>query len=96
MLIVAFIAVMIGGYAVNPQGQSASTKDCMLIALFPVGPCVGHLIAWRWPLLGGIVSLVCAAIFLVIMGESDLVGPVGIVAAPAVLFVFFAFRCHKE
>lgn len=38
-LIVAVMAIMMVGYAVNPQGNPATSYETALLALFPIGMC---------------------------------------------------------
>jgi hypothetical protein len=40
------------------------------LALFPIGFALGYLLAWRWPLVGGCISLACMAASLVVIGRT--------------------------
>jgi hypothetical protein len=86
-LFAVFLIAMMVGYAVNPQGKSDSglPDEWLRMLFFPVGLCVGYLISWRWVLLGGVISIGCAAVFLIIEGQADLLGIIGLLCVPAVI-----------
>jgi hypothetical protein len=96
MLIVAFCLLMVVGYAVDPQGSAdATTRESIGLALFPFGMCVGYLIALRWELFGGALSLVCLLAFLVLMKEGDLVLIIGLLGIPGIIFVRYGLLRRK-
>ena len=88
-LIVLFCVMMMIGYAVNPHEPVPEDFEMFLLALFPIGMCVGYLVAWKWPLIGGVVSLVCLATFLVALGEADMILTIAFLSIPGVLFVVY-------
>ena len=51
------------------HGSSPTKFEWLLISLFPGGTALGLLLAWRWEGLGGILSLLCTATFLVVSPE---------------------------
>ena len=96
-LIVAFSVLMVVGYSVNPQGsQGPTTLETFELALFPFGMCVGYLIAFRWQLFGGVLSLACLAIFLGVMQQVALVFVIGFLAIPGVLFVIYGMHLRDK
>ncbi len=90
-LIVVFLVLMIVAYIVNPQGNGSGPKvtEGFGLAFFPIGLCVGYVIGWRWQLLGGAISLICLAAFLLLMRERDMTPVISIVGIPAVLYVVY-------
>jgi hypothetical protein len=61
----------------------------VLLTLFFVGVCAGYVVAWRWPLVGGLISVVGIAVFLIALGEADMIAIMSILAVPGVLFVLY-------
>jgi len=53
----------------EPGSGPAGTREWIYLALFPFGFSAGYLLGWRWPLLGGCVSLACMATSLVVIGR---------------------------
>ncbi len=53
----------------EPGSGPAGAEEWVYLALFPFGFSAGYLIGWRWPLLGGCVSLACMALSLVVLGR---------------------------
>ncbi|MFC1661399.1 hypothetical protein ACFL3S_08130 [Gemmatimonadota bacterium] len=97
VLIVALCLLMVVGYSVNPQGSAdATTRESFGLALFPFGMSVGYLIALRWQLFGGVLSLVCLGVFLVVMRNVLLVFVIGLVAIPGVLFVIYGLYLRDQ
>ncbi len=90
-IIVIFLVLMTIGYIVNPQGDGSgpTVTEGFGLAFFPIGLCVGYVIGWRWQLLGGAISLVCLAGFLLLMRERDMIPVISIVGIPAVLYVVY-------
>lgn len=68
----------------------AELREWLYLALFPFGFSVGYLLGWRWPLLGGCISLACMVASLVVMGRVyKLVAYViwGVLSLPGLLYV---------
>ncbi len=65
VVIVPLMLIVFG----EPGSGPAGAKEWIYLALFPFGFSAGYLIGWRWPLLGGCVSLACMALSLVVMGR---------------------------
>ncbi len=92
-LIVVLMAFMLIGDAGNPP----TSDEILLLALFPVGMCVGYVVAWRWPLVGGSISVACIVIFLMTLGEAEtsMVGIVSMLGIPGILFILYALLTRR-
>jgi hypothetical protein len=64
--VVPLMLIMFGESGGGPAGPRAWAY----LALFPFGFSAGYLLGWRWPLLGGCVSLACMATSLVVIGRA--------------------------
>jgi hypothetical protein len=53
----------------EPGTGPAGPREWVYLVLFPFGFSAGYLLGWRWPLLGGCVSLFCMAASLVVVGR---------------------------
>ncbi len=53
----------------EPGSGPAGAEEWVYLALFPFGFSAGYLIGWRWPLLGGCVSLACMTLSLIVLGR---------------------------
>ena len=93
----AFLVFMMIGYAVNPQGETGGglPDEWLLMLFFPVGLCVGYLIAWRWTLFGSAFSIGCLIVFLIAEGQADLVGITAILGAPAIVLIVFGWLVRR-
>jgi hypothetical protein len=88
-----FLLLMVMG----GEGNGATTGgNWVYFAFFPIGFSVAYLIGWRWPLVGGTVSLACMAISHVVMGRvlPSLVPYIiyGVLCVPGVLYVIVGLR----
>jgi hypothetical protein len=84
--VVPLMLILFGEQGSGPAGA----REWLYLALFPVGFSVGYLIGWRWPLLGGCISLACMVTSLLVIGKlfplrTYLIW--GILSVPGVLFV---------
>jgi len=95
-LIVLFVLTMAVGYAVNPNEPMPEDFEILLLALFPVGMCVGYILAWWKPLAGGIVSVAAIVVFLVALGEADMLAIMSFLGVPGVLFIVYGVRSRDE
>ena len=88
-LFVGFLLLMLVGYAVNPQGSGDGglPDEFVMMLFFPIGMCLGYLIAWRCAITGGIIAVGCMAVFLIGMGEADMVGILSVLGAPGVVLI---------
>jgi hypothetical protein len=76
----------------------ARAREWVFLALFPFGFSAGYLLGWRWPLLGGCVSLACLAISLVVIGRVLDLRPYliwGVLSIPGILYVILGWRLRK-
>jgi hypothetical protein len=96
-LIVAFSLFIVVGHSVNPQAsQGATPMEAFELTFFPFGMCVGYLMAFRWPLFGGLLSLASLAIFIGLMGNPLLFFVIGFLAIPGVLFVIYGLYLRDQ
>jgi hypothetical protein len=96
-LIALFALMMVFAYAVNPQGSgTATTRETVMLAFFPIGMSVGYLVAWKWPLIGGIVSIVSVAVFLIMIREAAMLGIVSFLAIPGALFIIHGVLARQS
>ena len=79
----------------EPGSGPAGVGEWVYLALFPFGFSAGYLIGWRWPLLGGCVSLACMALSLVVLGRvfdwSDY-AIWSVLSVPGVLYVIAGLK----
>lgn len=94
-LIVLFCVMMLIGYAVNPNEPLPEDFEILLLMLFPIGMCVGYLLGWKWPLVGGVVSVACLVIFLFALGEADMIGVISFLGVPGVLFIVYGVLARR-
>lgn len=97
MRLVLWVARLGGALAIVPlmlivfgEPGPSGARQWVYLALFPFGFSAGYLLGWRWPLLGGCVSLACMALSLVVVGRVFDVKPYvfwGILSIPGVLYV---------
>jgi len=52
----------------EPGSGPANVREWIYLALFPCTFAIGYWLAWRWPVTGGILSLVCMAASLFVTG----------------------------
>jgi hypothetical protein len=64
--VVPLMLIVFGESGSGPAGPRAWA----CLALFPFGFSAGYLLGWRWPLLGGCVSLACMAASPVVIGRA--------------------------
>ena len=96
MLIVAFSLLWVVGYCVSPRGFDPNAMEALELALFPFGMSIGYLIALRWHLFGGLLSLACLSVFLGVRQEPLLIIIFGFLAVPGVFFVFYGMYLRDQ
>ena len=64
----ALVPLMLIAFGERGTGP-AGPREWIYLALFPFGFSIGYLLAWRWPLLGGWMSLICMALSLIVIGR---------------------------
>ena len=85
-VIVPLMLIVFGESGSGPSG----VREWVYLALFPFGFAAGYVLGWRWPLLGGCVSLACMALSLAVIGRVLDLEPYliwGLVSVPGVLYV---------
>jgi hypothetical protein len=61
VLLVGFVLLMAAGEHPNLIAVIRSTRGLFLV--FPFAVCIGMVMAWRWELAGGVLSLVSLGLF---------------------------------
>ncbi len=90
-VVVLLMPFVLGGEESGPVGVA----EWVYLGLFPFGFSAGYLIGWRWPLLGGCVSLACMALSLVVLGRVfDWVAYAtwSVLSVPGVLYVMAGLK----
>jgi hypothetical protein len=97
-VIVLSTMYMIAAYILDPAGSGnpPTPKEWFELSLFPFGVCVAYVIAWRWHLLGGVLSLACLMAFSLLMWDRDLILVVSIVGTPAVLYIIYEIYRRRK
>lgn len=83
----------------EPGSGPAGPRERIYLALFPFGFALGYLLAWRWPLTGGCLSLACMAASLVVIGRTYALGAYliwGILCVPGILFVVVGWMMRHD
>ena len=99
LVVLLFIVVTVFDL-LSPQRSFPTPLECFQLSLFPIGVCVGYLVGWRWPLVGGVVSLACMVAFFFVMSASG--SPVHRVPAfypfsvPGLLFLLYGFLARAR
>jgi hypothetical protein len=86
LAIVPLMLIAFGEYGRGPSG----VREWIYLALFPFGFSIGYLLGWRWPLLGGCLSLACLVTSLILIGRVfDLSAYLiwGVLSVPGILYV---------
>jgi hypothetical protein len=89
--IVPLLLILVGEPGTGPTG----VRGWVYLALFPVGFSAGYLLAWRWPLAGGCLSLACMAASLLVIGRMLPAGPYviwAVLSVPGILFVLAGWK----
>ncbi len=90
-VVVPLMLIVFGEGGSGPAGAA----ERVYLTLFPFGFSLGYLIGWRWPLLGGCVSLACMALSLVVIGrvfEGSDYAIWSLLSVPAVLYVMAGLK----
>ncbi len=87
----------IGGF--NPP-LKMTLQEATLFLFFPVGICAGMLLAWRWELYGGTLTVLCLLMFYglhVLFGHSFPNGPWFLIFAfPGFLFLGIGLFARRQ
>ena len=97
---ICFIAVILGGEILSPTAPPpVSVRDVIGLSLFPFGVFLGILLAWRWEMLGGIISVVSFFGFYAVLWLFDRRLPRGpffaLASVPGLLF-FVSFLLGRR
>jgi hypothetical protein len=85
-VILFFFLLIVVGEILSPHTEEAMTlSDVGLLILFPFATCLGLVLAWKWELLGGVVSIISILLFTAIMGIA------GRLNAPSRFLILLAF-----
>ena len=92
-LLVVLLAFMVFGES-GGNGPSGP-REWAYLTLFPFGFSVGYVLGWRWPLVGGYLSLACMVASQFVVGRVFDVGAYliwGLLSVPGVLYVLVGWR----
>ena len=79
----------------EPGSGPAGPREWAYLALFPFGFSAGYLLGWRWPLVGGGISLACMLASLVVIGRTFGIGPYiiwGVLCVPGILYIIAGWK----
>ena len=89
--LVPVLLILVG----EPGTGPASAREWVYLALFPIGFSIGYLLGWRWPLMGGCLSLACMAASLLVIGRIIGLSAYvywGILSLPGILYVIAGWK----
>lgn len=99
LAIVALVVLFAAMYAVSPDAPPPTPSDWVGLALFPVGVCVGLVLAWRWEGLGGAITIgsyVAFYLWMYLSGGGFPSGPYfSLAAVPGALFLMCRFLSRR-
>jgi hypothetical protein len=87
LLVAAFVGFFVVAYSVGSEPSPPTFKAL----LYPIGPPIGYLLGWRWPLAGGVIGLGSIVAFRIWRGAGVFRFPVTDVMflLPGLLFVAY-------
>jgi hypothetical protein len=94
LFVVVLLAVMLSG----ENGSGPTGKEWAYLAFFPFGFCLGYLLAWKWPLVGGALSLLCMVASQFAIGriyDMDAYMAWAMLSVPGVLFVIAGWKQRR-
>jgi hypothetical protein len=83
----------------EPGSGPAGIREWAYLTLFPIGFSVGYLLGWRWPLVGGCLSLACMVASLVVIGRTFGLSAYlywGILSVPGILYVIAGWKLRTS
>jgi hypothetical protein len=95
--IAAIVPLMLIAFGERGTGPSGA-REWVYLALFPFGFSTGYLLGWRWPLLGGCLSLACLSASLVIIDRTFDWRPYlmwGVLSIPGVLYLIAGWKLRS-
>ncbi len=92
LLSLGFVALFVVGELLFPTAAlPTTTRDLTGLVLFPIGVCLGMILAWHWEGLGGAVTVASLIAFYTLLRITDGRFPRGpyfsLVAAPGAFFL---------
>jgi len=91
VLSIAFMLLMVVGEMTAPSAPLPNLSEAVLMLLFPIGVCVGMIIAWKKELPGALVTIGCMIAFYfgiwLLRGNLPRGPYFLLVAAPGLLFL---------
>jgi len=99
VLSIVFVFAFALGEAARVIGPRVTIEEWIGLALWPVGVCVGLILAWQREELGGIVALACLIAFygwnLLRSGHLPQGPFFFLIAAPGLLFLLAGWLSHR-
>lgn len=92
--LVPVLMILVG----EPGSGPHSVRAWTYLALFPLGFSAGYLLAWRWPVFGGCISLACMVASLAVLQRAVGLEPYviwSILCVPGVLFVVAGWKLAR-
>jgi glucose-6-phosphate-specific signal transduction histidine kinase len=101
VLSIAFVLLIFIGEFLQPTAAPIfALRDILAMLFFPIGVCLGLILAWRWERAGGIVSIASLAAFYLTLFAFDQRFPRGpyflLVAMPGFFFLAAWFLQRQE
>jgi hypothetical protein len=101
ILSIAFVLLIFIGELLHPTAAAVFTpRDIIAMLFFPIGVCLGLILAWWWECVGGIVSIAGLAGFYLTLFAFDQRFPRGpyflLVALPGFFFLAAWFLERRE
>lgn len=95
---VGFVLFMLGAHIINPEpeGVGLQGKEIFMFACFPIGVVLGLLLAWKWELIGGVMTIASLIILHTIAGfEAEFNLLIHGMAVPAIFFILASVMSKK-
>jgi hypothetical protein len=71
-------------------GEFLSLQEGVMFLFFPIGVCLGQIIAWERELIGGVITVISIGAFNLLDGSPYDFSMIDALALPGVLFIFSA------
>lgn len=99
VLSIIYVLISAAGETLRNQGPGPAGQEWVGLALFPIGVCVGLVVAWFSERLGGFLALGCFVAFyawnLLWFGSMPHNPFYVWIAAPSVLFIVAGFQTYR-
>ncbi len=73
---------------------SLSSKESVMVLFFPLMYFIGLISAWKWDLIGGVISII--GLLVTLLFRIDLIFMSLVLSIPADLFILYWFLSKKE